>query len=224
MLFTYNPAFKSPAAKSFFTKYGIDPRRVVVIDQPRGGKRVYATESADMVSAFFKLHTVNKSDHILSDGGNSFTVKKVDIFADLGYKQHAVYPAPVHQYLSPNDNRLHGVAKRRWRAAKIDYANDVESSLHLLWELGRVQGAQIRKWFNINLQLDQDEATAACVEASLDFPGTKTTAQIGTSSAGLSMKSWSGDLLVVRDMQLPSLPPWIQRLMARTGPNSANEF
>lgn len=167
MLFTYNPAFKSPAAKSFFTKYGIDPRRVVVIDQPRGGKRVYATESADMVSAFFKLHTVNKSDHILSDGGNSFTVKKVDIFADLGYKQHAVYPAPVHQYLSPNDNRLHGVAKRRWRAAKIDYSNDVESSLHLLWELGRVQGAQIRKWFNINLQLDQDEATAARVEACI---------------------------------------------------------
>ena len=37
----------------------------------------------------------------------------------------------------------------------------------MLWELGRVQGAQIRKWFNINLQLDQDEATAARVEACI---------------------------------------------------------
>ena len=56
MLFTYNPVLMSPAAKIFvFQVCGI------VIDQPRGGKKVYATESADMVSAFFKPHTVGNS-------------------------------------------------------------------------------------------------------------------------------------------------------------------
>ena len=120
MLFTYNPAFGRDDAEKFFEKYGIDGTRVVIIAQPAGKKKTYATESAPMVSAFFKYHTVNKSDHIMSDGGKSFTWKKVDIFADLGYNQHAIYPSPVHQFLSPNDNRLHGVAKQRWRAADIN--------------------------------------------------------------------------------------------------------
>ena len=167
MLFTHNPAFRSEAAGELLEKFDIDPRRVVVIDQPRGGKKVYATESADMVSAFFKLHTVNKTDHIMSDGGASFKVGNVDIFADLGYHQHAVYPPPVHQFLSPNDNRLHGVAKQRWRAADINFSNDVESSLQLLWELDQVKPALIRKWFNTNLQLDKDEATSNATEACI---------------------------------------------------------
>jgi hypothetical protein len=167
MLFTYNPAFGKEDAEKYFEKYGIDGTRVVVIGQPAGKKKTYATECSSMVSAFFKHHTVNKDDHIMSDGGKSFMVRGVNIFDDLGYKKHAVYPSPVHQFLSPNDNRLHGVAKQRMRTAGIDLENDVESSLHLMWELDQVKPRLIKKWFNTNLQLGEDEATNAASEACI---------------------------------------------------------
>ena len=44
----------------------------MVLEQGPREKKVYAREHADMVSAFFKLHTVNKDDHILYDEGDSF--------------------------------------------------------------------------------------------------------------------------------------------------------
>jgi hypothetical protein len=174
MLFTYNKAFCDEAAEEFFEKSGISGDRVVVIGQPAGKRKTYATECAAMISAFFKHHTVNKDDHIMSDGGKSFFVKGENIFDELGFDMHAVYPSPVHQFLSPNDNRLHGVAKRCMRAADIDFENDVEMSLCLMQELDNVKPRLIKKWFNTNLQLDKDEATnVASEECIFSFARTK---------------------------------------------------
>ena len=167
MLFTYNKDFKSDRAKQLFRELNIDAGRVVVLDQVGGARKVYATECPDFVSTFFDLHTVNKGDHIMSDGGGSFKVGDISIFEDLGYDRHAVYPAPVHQFLSPNDNRLHGVAKQRWRAAKIDFSDDVVSSLQLLLELDRVERRLVKLWFNINFQLDEEEVTSEAMEACI---------------------------------------------------------
>jgi hypothetical protein len=167
MMFTYNAEFRSERAKQLFRELNIDAGRVVVLDQPRGGRKVYATESHDMISTFFAFHTVNKDDHIMSDGGGSFKVGDISIFADLGYDRHTVYPAPVHQFLSPNDNRLHGAAKQRWRAAEIDFSDDVVSSLQLLYELDNIKPALVKKWFNTNFQLEEDEVTADATEACI---------------------------------------------------------
>jgi hypothetical protein len=56
----------------------------------------------------------------------------VSVLESLGFAKHVPYPAPVHQHLSPNDNRLHGTAKARWRNSGVDFQDDVESSLLLL--------------------------------------------------------------------------------------------
>lgn len=167
MLFTYNKDFRSDRAKQILRELNIDEGRVVVLDQPKGARKVYATECADFVSTFFALHTVNKDDHIMSDGGGSFKVGNISIFEDLGYDRHVVYPAAVHQFLSPNDNRLHGVAKQRWRSAKIDFSDDVVSSLRLLSELDKMERQLVKQWFNINFQLDKEEVTEEATEACI---------------------------------------------------------
>jgi hypothetical protein len=61
------------------------------------------------------------------------------------------YPAPVHQYLSPNDNRLHGAAKARWRNSRVDFKNDVESSLMLLHDLDVDLTEYGETWFKRNI-------------------------------------------------------------------------
>ena len=48
---------------------------------------------------------------ILSDGGNAFFDQKNDVLLDLGFGTHGIYTSAVHQYMSPNDNRLHGTSK-----------------------------------------------------------------------------------------------------------------
>jgi hypothetical protein len=77
---------------------------------------------------FFQLYAIDNNHHILSDGGASFKKKSESIFDDLSFKKAEVYPAPVHQYLSPNDNRLHGVAKARWRSKVTNWKDDVRNT------------------------------------------------------------------------------------------------
>ena len=96
--------------------------------------------------------------------GSAFKVGNVDIFENMGFANHAIYPSAVHQYLSPNDNRYHGVAKQRWRASDVDFSNDVESSLRLLYELDNIKPKHVQKWFTKNLQLYRDEASIEAAE------------------------------------------------------------
>lgn len=51
-----------------------------MIEQKKGEKKVYATESSDMVSTFFRYNKLKKDEFILSDGGSAFKVGNVDIF------------------------------------------------------------------------------------------------------------------------------------------------
>ena len=60
---------------------------------------------------------------------------KNDVLLDLGFKHHDFYPSSVYQYLSPNDNRLHGTSKASWRNSGVDYSDDVSTSLMLLQHL-----------------------------------------------------------------------------------------
>jgi hypothetical protein len=85
------------------------------------------------------------------DNGKSFFPGGVTALESLGFAKHVSYPAPVHQHLSPNDHRLHGTAKARWRNRGVDFEDDVESSLLLLSHLDVELAAHGAMWFRRNI-------------------------------------------------------------------------
>ena len=171
--FTYNPAFRGEEAEKLFREFDIDPRRVTILKRPPKKKSSYARESLQQVTDFFELYTIDENHHILSDGGASFKKGGESIFEDLPFQKHDVYPSPVHQFLSPNDNKLHGVAKGKWRKRVTDWRDDVRNTLILMQELDRVKAANIRKWFDANLQLRQDAASEEAAELCIFGKGSK---------------------------------------------------
>jgi len=82
----------------------------------------------------------------------------------LGYEKHYPFPAAVHQFLSPNDNRWHGMAKAIWKARIKFFQNDVMSSLFLLSQLdiGAKYGPH---WFNKNMQIDEARVSLEIVQS-----------------------------------------------------------
>ena len=142
-------------------KYKIEPWRIVYKGAPHGKKRKFVVPaSAALVEEFLDKFDVDFDSIILSDGGNEF--KKL---GELGFRRHIRYDAAIHQWLSPNDNRLHGSGKKIWRELGIDYSDDPLALITFLWSLDEVMG-NVSKWFNNNLQLDR---LAPHVEAVADL-------------------------------------------------------
>lgn len=90
---------------------------------------------------------------MFTDQGRAFCIGKKDVFERLGVKKHIRYPPMVHQYLSPNDNNLHGYAKAIWRSQGWSMNNTIEASLSLLSMLTHVKRAYIRSLFQKNFFL-----------------------------------------------------------------------
>lgn len=128
-------------------RFDIDRGRVIYIGSERKETRLYVPESRDLLRLFFELYEVPEDAIVFSDNGRSTK----GVLTHLGFAKHVFYPAPVHQYLSPNDNRLHGTAKKSWRASQVDFKDDVESSLLLLNHLDSDIEAQSEHWFNQNI-------------------------------------------------------------------------
>lgn len=176
MLFTYDQKFRrdrSPTEKrkaevayldECLTRYEIDADRIVYVGKEKGENRTFVAESADLVRRFFETYGVEKDCTVLSDNGNAFKDDGVDIFDALGFRQHRCYPAAVHQYLSPNDNRLHGAAKKAWTRSMVDFSDDVLACCYLLNLLDWCN-KDVRKWFDTNLQLKVEEPTLERIEA-----------------------------------------------------------
>ena len=141
------------------TRFGIDSRRVVYIGADRRETRLYASESAELLHGFFALYKIPPKVVVFSDNGRSFFPGGVSALESSGFAKHVPYPAPVHQYLSPNDNRLHGTAKTSWRNSGVDFKDDVESSLLLLNHLDVDLAAHGATWFKRNiLELNAESA------------------------------------------------------------------
>ena len=163
MLFTYNPEFRSdrhPTARraavirhfdDCLNEYGIDVKRIIYVGKKKGESRSYVSESPALLRNFFKHYKVPKGAAILSDLGGSFVDQGKSVLLYIGFQRHACYPAAVHQYLSPNDNRLHGTAKKVWRKSYIDYKDDVKSCLFLLHRLDNDICSQSKTWFDCNM-------------------------------------------------------------------------
>jgi hypothetical protein len=138
------------------TKHNIAPERVVYAGKEKGESRTYVAESAALVEHFFGFWKIPEGAVVLSDNGNSVATTNnaegVTPLISAGFKGHFTFPAAVHQFLSPNDNRLHGAAKQRWRKSGIN-KNSIESGIRLLADLDASMGG-VSEWFNDNMQLD----------------------------------------------------------------------
>lgn len=173
LLFTHNPKFKQvrkhtkkndEEVKYFLDmckKYKIDPDRIFYIKE-EDKSSTYAAESGDFVKEFFKKYDNLQDACILSDNGKAFQ----KVFEKAYIAEHRFYPAAVHQFLSPNDNKLHGEAKAKWRAEKnVDFSDDVKSCLSLMNHLDLVDKKHIKGWFKKSLQLHEKNITReACVK------------------------------------------------------------
>jgi hypothetical protein len=107
---------------------GIHESQVYVIpkptlpNNPNKTKTVFFVhENPELIDLFFDIHkkkvppAVRQNIIVFSDGGHSFKVNGNNVFLQLGFGRHIVFPLVVHQFLSPNDNNYHGVAKAWWR-------------------------------------------------------------------------------------------------------------
>ena len=133
------------------SRFGINARRVIYIGAKKNETHIYANESTDILHRFFALYHIPLNVVVFSDNGKSFFHGGVSVLESIGFAKHVSYPAPVHQYLSPNDNHLHGAAKASWRNSGVDFKDDVESSLLLLNHLDVNLMAHAATWFRRNI-------------------------------------------------------------------------
>lgn len=163
MLFTFNQKFRldrPPTAtrqaqvkhlRNCMSRYHIKKERIVYVGKPKSETRTYVTEKSELIRKFFAHYAIADDCVIFSDNGNSFAEHGQSVLEDLGFQQHLYYPACVHQYLSPNDNNVHGSAKKAWRAARRSFEDDVDSCLHLLQLLDRSTTNNSKLFFQTNL-------------------------------------------------------------------------
>lgn len=161
VLYTSNPIFNRARAPTprrtalwdeideLCAHYGVKADRIVYVPPPANkATKHIVPASAAIVEDFISRCKLEEGAIVLSDGGAEFANLEA-----LGFAQHITYPAPVHQYLSPNDNRLHGAAKQAWGAAGIDFKNDAMALVSLLHFMDEAM-AGVETWFQTNLQVD----------------------------------------------------------------------
>ena len=117
--------------------------------QEEGKRSTYVPESALFIEKFFNLYknVVNwENVWVLCDAGNA---NKELIEDKYGVKHVDVYPPKVHHLLSPNDNNLHGICKKKWKS-KRNFKDDVDRSLELMRLLSDVDSNTIKAFWEKN--------------------------------------------------------------------------
>ena len=171
MLFTYNPKFNFKTSKTSYAKlhnlhlklalkkYKIDKKRIVFM---KGNGKKYVGESYSIIKHFLsfyqKIGKVSASDLIFHDGGSSYKKQKVSVFDELGFQNHETYPVDVHQYLSPNDNNLHG-CKSKWTEEYYKMKDSISPPLRLMQLLDLDTIKNSKKYFKNNIL----KVTKTCV-------------------------------------------------------------
>jgi hypothetical protein len=170
ILFTYNQNFRWDRSstprrdaqvehlRERLRHYGINKDRVFYIGKDKGEKETYAKESPALLRRFFEIYGIPPGAVALSLNGNSFFENSESVLKALGFENHECYPANVHQFLSVNDNRLHGTSKGSWRSSGVDHSDDVESCLMLLNHLDRDILKYSKYWFDRNILELKEEA------------------------------------------------------------------
>lgn len=132
---------------SKFKEYDILPSRVIF----EKGKP-YTPESPEryiqVTKKYLNSGQIPEGALICHDGGNAFKPAGVSIFDELGL-EHLVYPSAVHQYLSPNDNKIHG-CKSKWYTEYEDL-DDVCRSLRLMQLIDQESERNAKTYFKANI-------------------------------------------------------------------------
>jgi len=93
-------------------EFGVSPDQVIWM----GGSGHYVPEGNGPLETFGARAQVPENCVIFSDEGNAFFRDGQPVIPHFFRARTATYPPIVHHYISPNDNRYHGVAKAKWRA------------------------------------------------------------------------------------------------------------
>lgn len=138
--------------------HGISKHRVIYVGKDKGEKETYVKESPALLRRFFEEYEVPTDAVAFSDNGNSFFENGESVLEAIGFKNHRLYPADVHQFLSMNDNALHGTSKGSWRSSGVDHSDDVDSCLTLLNHLDRDIIKYSKYWWERNvLELKEED-------------------------------------------------------------------
>lgn len=178
MIFTYNTLFKDEAA---WKESATDGRRIRITPKKRGNidkfekirkeysiastqvvvlkrkkRTTYCRESADILRKFFAIYKekLPKECVIFRDASDAYK-GFCDEMVNAGVVSDWIeYEPSVHEFLSPNDNPLHGIAKKRWIKRGPRGKDDVLSSMKLLYELGNIETDKIKGAFTANFFLN----------------------------------------------------------------------
>ena len=168
ILYTYNPHFRtdrmptkrrralSVELSNIEKKYSVKDKRIVYDGKLAKESRAFVREYDGMVGDFLLYHKdMMKAQEAtyLSDNGSAFRDANSSVIEQLGFGKHIFYPACVHQYMSPNDNTLHGAAKAKWRSMFTSFDTDVECSVALMNCLESISKNNFREWWVNNLFL-----------------------------------------------------------------------
>ncbi len=107
-------------------------------------------EAPEVYEQFLKHYDIPKNDLILHDGGKAFKRQKASIFDNLGFKNHVTYPSDVHQFVSPNDNKLHGCKSIRYEKYS-EIQSGVSASLRLMEPIDLATVENSKTYFQNNL-------------------------------------------------------------------------
>jgi hypothetical protein len=141
-------------------KYNITEDRIIYVGNDKNEKRTYVREGPELLRLFFSVYDIPPGATVFTDEGGAFFENQKSVLESLGFKNHRTYPPDVHQYLSPNDNRLHGTSKRTWRSSDVDHSDDIESCLCLLNLLDRDTIQHGKNWWEKNmLKLTEEGVT-----------------------------------------------------------------
>lgn len=158
LMFTHDPKFapiKNPTERrkrireeleTALQQYNIKNDRIIY----QKSNKHYFAESPDVYEHFLNHYNIPKNTLILHDNGNAYKRAKVSIFDSNGFKNHVVYPTDVHQYLSPNDNKLHG-CKSIWSQEYYKFENEVSSSIRLMQLIDLETVKNSKRYFQNNL-------------------------------------------------------------------------
>jgi len=143
---------------------GISTDRIVYVGKGTGETGTYVPESAELLRNFWNFCGLAEDVVVFSGGGNAFFEKGKSVLESLGFGKHITYESAIHEFLSANDNGIHGPSKREWRTLMRDHSNDVASSSLLLQCLDR-NLEMSHGYIARNLQLGSKEIDEAEVDS-----------------------------------------------------------
>ena len=164
VLFTLNQQFRTDRSETdrregqmqklhdALRRYKIAEERIIYCGASTGESKTYCAESPSFVRRFFDMYPfLNSAIKIFTDDGNCFMENGEDVLAQMGFKDRVVYAPVFHHYASPNDNSVHGDAKKKWREMFHDFTDDVTTSIALMSYIDKAS-KNAGLYFHRNLQ------------------------------------------------------------------------